>query len=230
MAGPPYDDDPTVLNEMALWRLIGRLWVVADENRGGRRVSSAAFYDSPDGSPTSYCSPMSSPRRAGAPRMSSRAFPATAWPLSRRGRDAGAGRAWRAIRCPRSLHTHSSSAPKPEVRDVAWLMQRHGSSRRHRRGQRGVDCAQLWRTSPFVLFARRTCGRITYQKRSRWCEGAPHQVPRDGGSGGWPRALRARCPARVTSRDVPQLPPWVQSVQPMLSPGGTGVGAGKSVP
>ncbi len=53
MAGPPYDDDPTVLNEMALWRLIVRLWVVADENRGVRRVSSAAFDDSPDGSPTS---------------------------------------------------------------------------------------------------------------------------------------------------------------------------------
>jgi hypothetical protein len=53
MADPSYADDPTIAGDAALWRRIHPTWAVADENRGGRRVSSAAFDNSKDGSPTS---------------------------------------------------------------------------------------------------------------------------------------------------------------------------------
>ena len=46
-------DDATILDGDGLWRRIRADWVVHDENRGGLRVSSAAFADSRDGSPTS---------------------------------------------------------------------------------------------------------------------------------------------------------------------------------
>lgn len=48
-----YSDDPTIADDSGLWRRIHPRWVVADENRGGFRVSSAAFDNSEDGSPTS---------------------------------------------------------------------------------------------------------------------------------------------------------------------------------
>lgn len=49
----PYADDPTITDASLLWRRIHPSWVVADENCGGFRVSSAAFDNSPDGTPTS---------------------------------------------------------------------------------------------------------------------------------------------------------------------------------
>ncbi|HMQ14583.1 MAG TPA: hypothetical protein PKC49_01295 [Phycisphaerae bacterium] len=53
MADQSYADDLTIADDAALWRLIHPTWAVVDENRGGLRVSSAAFENSPDGSPTS---------------------------------------------------------------------------------------------------------------------------------------------------------------------------------
>lgn len=53
MADQSHADDPTIADDAALWRRIPPTWAVADENRGGLRVSSAAFADSPDRSPTS---------------------------------------------------------------------------------------------------------------------------------------------------------------------------------
>ena len=47
-----YPDDPTIGSEANLWRRIHPLWIVPDEN-GGLRVSSAAFDNSEDGTPTS---------------------------------------------------------------------------------------------------------------------------------------------------------------------------------
>ena len=53
MADQSYADDPTIADDAALWRRIHPEWAVPDENRGGLRVSSAAFANSRDGSPTS---------------------------------------------------------------------------------------------------------------------------------------------------------------------------------
>ena len=53
MAGQAYVDDKTISNDADLWRRIHPAWAVSDENRGGWRVSSAAFDDSRDGSPLS---------------------------------------------------------------------------------------------------------------------------------------------------------------------------------
>lgn len=53
MAGPPYVDDVAIPDSAVLWRRIPPAWVVPDENHGGRRVTSAAFDDSRDGSPLS---------------------------------------------------------------------------------------------------------------------------------------------------------------------------------
>ena len=53
MDEPPFVDDITVLDSAELWRRIIPDWVVPDDNRGCKRVSSAAFSDSPDGSPLS---------------------------------------------------------------------------------------------------------------------------------------------------------------------------------
>ena len=50
MPGVSYVDDPAILSDAILWRRIHPKWVVLDTNRGGVRVSSAAFDDSPDGS------------------------------------------------------------------------------------------------------------------------------------------------------------------------------------
>lgn len=46
-------DDATITDDSDLWRRINQFWVIRDENAGGVRVSSAAFDDSRDGSPTS---------------------------------------------------------------------------------------------------------------------------------------------------------------------------------
>ena len=46
-------DDATIPNDAELWRRIHPEWVVPDENADGMRVSSAAFDNSRDGSPTS---------------------------------------------------------------------------------------------------------------------------------------------------------------------------------
>jgi hypothetical protein len=45
-----YQDDPTILDEAELWRRIPPLHIVPDNNRGGLRISSAAFEDHPNGS------------------------------------------------------------------------------------------------------------------------------------------------------------------------------------
>lgn len=47
-----YADDLTIADGAVLWRRIHPMWAV-EENHGGLRVSSAAFDDSKDGSPTS---------------------------------------------------------------------------------------------------------------------------------------------------------------------------------
>lgn len=49
----PLVDDKSILDEEDLWRRIHPKWAVRDENRGGLRISSAAFDDSADGSPLS---------------------------------------------------------------------------------------------------------------------------------------------------------------------------------
>lgn len=53
MAEHPHADDPTIADNSALWRRILPEWAVHDENRGSLRVSSAAFDNSKDGTPTS---------------------------------------------------------------------------------------------------------------------------------------------------------------------------------
>jgi len=53
MAGPSFEDDATIPDEADLWRRIHPSWVIPDQNIGSLRVSSAAFDDSPDGSPLS---------------------------------------------------------------------------------------------------------------------------------------------------------------------------------
>lgn len=45
----PYEDDPTIVDEAALWRRIPPWHIYFDENLGRRRPSSAAFDDDPDG-------------------------------------------------------------------------------------------------------------------------------------------------------------------------------------
>lgn len=49
----PYEDDPSILDGDDLWRRIPPWHVVEDKNRGGKRISKAAFEDHPDGSPMS---------------------------------------------------------------------------------------------------------------------------------------------------------------------------------
>jgi len=46
-------DDTTIKDDEDLWRRIHPNWIVMDENAGARRVSSAAFDDSLDGTPLS---------------------------------------------------------------------------------------------------------------------------------------------------------------------------------
>jgi hypothetical protein len=46
-------DDPTISDDFTLWRRIHPDWIVPDNNAGSLRVSSAAFADSPDGTPMS---------------------------------------------------------------------------------------------------------------------------------------------------------------------------------
>lgn len=53
MAEHSYLDDSTLGDASVLWRRIHPSWAVSDENRGGIRVSSAAFDNSRDGSATS---------------------------------------------------------------------------------------------------------------------------------------------------------------------------------
>ena len=48
-----YPDDPTIGNDEILWRRIHPDWIVPDQNTGRPRVSSAAFDNSSDGTPTS---------------------------------------------------------------------------------------------------------------------------------------------------------------------------------
>ena len=48
-----YPDDSTISNDAILWRRIHPAWIVADDNTGSLRVSSAAFDNSSDGTPTS---------------------------------------------------------------------------------------------------------------------------------------------------------------------------------
>ena len=53
MASERLVDDPSITNASELWRRVNPKWIVPDENTGNVRVSSAAFDNSPDGSPTS---------------------------------------------------------------------------------------------------------------------------------------------------------------------------------
>src|SRR3989304_4967403 len=50
-----YTDDPTISDSEELWRRVPRYHFVIDENLGAMRPSSAAFSDSPDGSPMPVC-------------------------------------------------------------------------------------------------------------------------------------------------------------------------------
>ena len=52
-ASQPHEDDKSILDDAELWRRIPPLHVVEDKNRGGKRISSAAFEDHPDGTPMS---------------------------------------------------------------------------------------------------------------------------------------------------------------------------------
>jgi len=49
---PESRDDPTILDSDPLWRRIHPSWLV-DDGKGGRRLSTAAFENSPDGTGTS---------------------------------------------------------------------------------------------------------------------------------------------------------------------------------
>ena len=53
MAAERLVDDTTIANDSHLWRRIHPNWVVWDQNVGEKRVSSAAFEDSVNGSPLS---------------------------------------------------------------------------------------------------------------------------------------------------------------------------------
>ena len=53
MASESFVDDTTIANASELWRRIHPDWFVTDENTGNVVVSSAAFDNSRDGSPTS---------------------------------------------------------------------------------------------------------------------------------------------------------------------------------
>ncbi len=52
-ASPTYEDDESILDDADLWRRIPPWHIVNDNNRGGKRISKAAFEDHPDGSPMS---------------------------------------------------------------------------------------------------------------------------------------------------------------------------------
>ena len=52
-ASLPYEDDKSILDDAELWRRIPPWHVVEDKNRGGMRISKAAFEDHPGGSPMS---------------------------------------------------------------------------------------------------------------------------------------------------------------------------------
>jgi len=52
-ASPTYEDDASILDDADLWRRIPPWHIVDDSNRGGKRISKAAFEDHPDGSPMS---------------------------------------------------------------------------------------------------------------------------------------------------------------------------------
>ncbi|MDA0659968.1 MAG: hypothetical protein O2931_03035 [Planctomycetota bacterium] len=52
-AAPAYEDDATIGDDAQLWRNIPPWHIVEDSNRGGKRISKAAFEDHPDGSPMS---------------------------------------------------------------------------------------------------------------------------------------------------------------------------------
>lgn len=53
MASERLVDDAGITDDSELWRRVHPTWVVPDRNSGSMRVSSAAFDNSPDGSPTS---------------------------------------------------------------------------------------------------------------------------------------------------------------------------------
>jgi hypothetical protein len=53
VAGTACEDDRSIADQAALWRLIHPNWIVQDDNERGWRISSAAFDDSKDGSPLS---------------------------------------------------------------------------------------------------------------------------------------------------------------------------------
>lgn len=53
MGSTPYANDPTIADDDKLWRRIFPRWIVPDNNRGGKRLSSQAFENSKDGSPMS---------------------------------------------------------------------------------------------------------------------------------------------------------------------------------
>ena len=48
-----YEDDPTIADDTELSRRIPPVYLVDDDNRGGKRISSAAFCDHQNGSPMS---------------------------------------------------------------------------------------------------------------------------------------------------------------------------------
>lgn len=53
MSDEQYTDDTTIQDDIILWRRITKVQCIDDQNRGGKRPSSAAFYDHPNGTPMS---------------------------------------------------------------------------------------------------------------------------------------------------------------------------------
>ena len=53
MSDEQYTDDPTIYDDNILWRRITKVQCVDDKNRGGKRPSSAAFNNHPNGTPMS---------------------------------------------------------------------------------------------------------------------------------------------------------------------------------
>ena len=63
---PP--DDPSIADDVALWRRVHPAWVILDQNRGGRRLTSQAFQNYPDNDAFSVCISCDAEEIGAAPR------------------------------------------------------------------------------------------------------------------------------------------------------------------
>lgn len=55
LGDPPDQDDPTIGDDVALWRRLHPAWIVTDRVTGAPRISSAAFQNYPDRRAFSVC-------------------------------------------------------------------------------------------------------------------------------------------------------------------------------